>query len=122
MGPCVTFKHGMTGVFLDPPYSAEDRTDCYNEESYTVAKDVLAWCEENGDNPLLRIALCGYEGEDHHKLEGLGWSVESWKANGGYGVQRKGEEYTNKHRERIWFSPACLKGDGEVGQGDLFNN
>ena len=81
MGPCVTFKHGMTGVFLDPPYSAEDRTDCYNEESYTVAKDVLAWCEENGDNPLLRIALCGYEGEDHHKLEGLGWSVESWKAN-----------------------------------------
>jgi hypothetical protein len=110
VGPCVTIQHGMTGVFLDPPYSAEDRSDCYNHESYTVANDVLEWCVANGGNPLLRIALCGYEGEAHHKLEGLGWDVVAWKASGGYGVQRKdAEEYTNKFRERVWFSPACLR-------------
>ena len=120
-GPCVTFKHGITAVFLDPPYSATDRSDCYNQESYTVANDVREWCAENGDNPLLRIALCGYEGEAHHALEKLGWDCVVWKANGGYGLQRKDEkEYTNKLRERIWFSPACLKNETLIeGKFDL---
>ena len=54
--------------------------------------------------PLLRIALCGYEGE--HNLPGS-WECCAWKGGGGYGNQSGNQ---NAHRERIWFSPHCLKG------------
>ena len=60
MGESVTVKHGMTAVFLDPPYGAEDRADLYRQESFSVARDVTEWCLANGSNPLLRIALCGW--------------------------------------------------------------
>jgi len=109
MGDSVTVKHGITAVFLDPPYGAEDREDLYRAESFTVAREVTEWCLENGSNPMLRIALCGYEGETHHALEAAGWSVIAWKARGGYGSQgddSRGRE--NSERERIWFSPACI--------------
>jgi hypothetical protein len=116
MGPTVTFKHGVTGIILDPPYSAEAgrNNTIYTEEDTSVAHDVRAWCIENGGNPLLRIALCGYEGE-HDELESLGWAVHAWKSHGGYGLQSFGKngsnrgsgEYTNKFRERVWFSRAC---------------
>ena len=108
MGDSVTVKHGMTAVFLDPPYGAEDRAELYRQESFTVAQEVTEWCLENGANPLLRIALCGYEGETHHALEDAGWSVLAWKANGGYGSQGEAQGRVNAERERIWFSPACI--------------
>ena len=108
MGDSVTVKHGMTAVFLDPPYGAEDRAALYRAESFTVAREVTEWCLENGANPLLRIALCGYEGETHHALEDAGWSVLAWKANGGYGSQGEEQGRVNAERERIWFSPACI--------------
>ncbi len=94
--------HGLTGVFFDPPYSIKNRKKCYLHDSRTVAKDVAAWCIENQDNPKLRIALCGYEGE--HELPG--WECFAWSTNGGYGNQAGNQ---NRHRERIWFSPNCLK-------------
>ena len=107
-GPSVTWKHGMTAVFLDPPYSQSERhAQLYSTES-DVAADVRQWCLENGDNPLLRIALCGYSGEGHEVLEAHGWHAHAWKANGGYGSQGKGRGRANKHREVIWFSPHCL--------------
>ena len=109
MGESVTTVHGMTAVFLDPPYGVEDRADLYRQESFSVAREVTEWCLANGANPLLRIALCGYEGETHHALEDAGWSVITWKARGGYGSQgddTRGRE--NSVRERIWFSPACI--------------
>lgn len=108
MGDSVTTKHGITAVFLDPPYGAEDRAELYRQESFTVAREVTEWCMENGANPLLRIALCGYEGETHHALEEAGWSVVTWKASGGYGSQGEGQGRANAERERIWFSPACI--------------
>ena len=108
MGESVTVVHGMTAVFLDPPYGAEDRADLYRAESFTVARDVTDWCLENGSNPLLRIALCGYEGETHHALEDAGWNVLAWKARGGYGSQGDKQGRANSERERIWFSPACI--------------
>ena len=71
--------------------------------------DVREWAIANGDNPLLRIALCGYDGE--HKTIPDSWTEVAWKAHGGYAMQNnsnnRGRE--NKHRERIWFSPHCLK-------------
>jgi hypothetical protein len=84
----------------------------YAEDDTGVAGDVRAWCEENGENPLLRIALCGYEGEDHNRLEDMGWNVYEWKANGGYANQNNRGE-NNAKRERIWFSPHCLPPDQE---------
>jgi len=108
MGDSVTTKHGITAVFLDPPYGVEDRAEVYREESFTVAREVTEWCLENGANPMLRIALCGYEGETHHALEDAGWSVITWKAHGGYACLGKGRGRANAARERIWFSPACI--------------
>ena len=102
-----TTRLGLTGVFLDPPYASEDREDCYVEESYTVAHDVRAWALEHGDDPDMRIALCGYDGE-HNTLEDRGWSKHHWSAHGGYAnTGSKGN--ANRHREVIWFSPHCVK-------------
>ncbi len=106
-GPSPTVKMGLTGVFLDPPYSHGLR----DSELYAVETDcaaaVLEWCKTNGDNPLLRIVLAGYAGE-HDALESLGWRVQAWKAKGGYGAQGDGRGRDNAHNERIWLSPHCL--------------
>jgi hypothetical protein len=109
MGESVTVKNGLTSVFLDPPYGAVNRDMLYRVDSYSVAQDVLEWCIENGDNKLLRIALCGYDGEGHGLLEDKGWSVVAWRANGGYANQGNNQGRINAKRERIWFSPHCLK-------------
>ncbi|GAC1603694.1 MAG: hypothetical protein NVS3B25_32510 [Hymenobacter sp.] len=104
LGPSVTTKHGVTAVLLDPPYNSSDaENDCYGVAHSNVADDVRAWCIENGNDPLLRIALCGYSA-DHDELLAHGWTVEAWKARKGY--QTDGE---NSARERIWFSPACVR-------------
>lgn len=112
-GPTVTEKHGLTGLFLDPPYP-EGEID-YNAGSRQTFQDVNAWCIENGDNRLLRIAVCGYE-SDHANLDALGWTAHNWKANGGYGSQGDKEGRDNSKRETIWFSPHCLS----AAQGALF--
>ena len=114
-GPSVTYKHGLTAVFLDPPYSAEAGRDngLYSTESLTVAHDAREWAIANGDNPLMRIALCGYDGEGHEELSEHGWSSYAWKAPGGYGSQGNGRGKDNAKREVIWFSPHCLNPDAE---------
>ena len=108
-GPSVTFKHGMTGVFLDPPYS-DGKID-YIAGS-RCSDGVREWAVANGDNPLLRIALCGYEGE--HEMPPA-WSVHEWNAGAGFGGQAE-ERTGNGRQERIWFSPACLS----ASQASLF--
>jgi DNA adenine methylase len=107
-GPSPTFKHGVTGVFLDPPYSDDADRDAtlYRAEDLTVAHGVRAWAIANGDNPELRIALCGYAGE--HNMPDS-WECIPWKARGGYGSQSDGRGRANAGRERVWFSPYCLK-------------
>lgn len=105
-GPSVTFKHGLTGVFLDPPYAdtADRAPDLYRTDSATVAHAVRVWAIAQGDNPLLRIALCGYDGE--HDMP-ASWSVFQWSAGEGFGAQAA-ERTENGRRERIWFSPGCV--------------
>lgn len=105
-GPTVTFRHGMTGVFLDPPYAAGRTAGLYTTDSLDVAHKVREWAIDNGDNPLMRIALCGYEGE--HQMPAT-WDCVAWKAKGGYGSQGSGVGRGNASRERIWFSPHCLE-------------
>ena len=108
-GPSVTWKHGVTAVFLDPPYSAEAGRDSqlYSTDSGTVAHDCREWALANGDNPLMRIALCGYDTE-HGDAMPDAWHAWRWKASGGYGSQGNGRGRANAGREVIWFSPHCL--------------
>ena len=107
LGPSVTSRHGITAVFLDPPYAdeAERADNLYASDDGQVAHAVREWALANGDDPLLRIALCGYEGE--HEMPET-WECVAWKAKGGYGSQRIDGENENPKRERIWFSPACI--------------
>jgi len=103
-----TTFHGLTGVYLDPPYDLEVRDgNCYTVDSPGLWKDVCAWCVANGSNPLLRIALSGYEGTFAPPAR---WTVYEWKASGGMAALGKSETRgkTNRFKERVWFSPACL--------------
>ena len=104
--PAVTERNGMTGVLLDPPYGDVRRHGLYGEDSLTVAAEVREWAIANQDNPLLRIALCGYEGD--HDMPSS-WHVVAWKAHGGYGSQGDNKAKENCRKERIWFSPHCLR-------------
>lgn len=106
LGYTPTYYQGLTAVFLDPPYSAE-RCEVYNKDSFEVSHRAREWAKRNGDNTLLRIAICGYEGE-HNELEAFGWKKLAWKANGGYGNMAHGRGRQNARHERIWFSPHCL--------------
>jgi DNA adenine methylase len=98
-----------TAIFLDPPYAetAVRCKDVYRKDNLSVANDVRSWAIEHGDDPRLRIALCGYEGE--HEMPDT-WQQVAWKAHGGYGNQSRS---INRTRERIWFSPHCLAGPDE---------
>ena len=95
----MTYRFGITGIFLDPPYTKESGRNArlYAKDDLRVGHQVQKWAVANGDNPLLRIALCGYEGEYDMPSN---WSAFEWKAGGS----------KSGHKERIWFSPHCLKG------------
>lgn len=123
LGPSTTVKHGVCGVLLDPPYdmrvvsnkeSARDgaapTNKLYAHHDNDLSEAVRRWAIENGDNPLLRICLAGYEGE--HEMPDT-WEKVAWKAAGGYGSQRAdGTGSDNSKRERLWFSPHCLNPGG----------
>ncbi len=102
LGHSVTWRHGTTAVFLDPPYDRTERADVYAVESDATHR-AQAWAIENGSNPLLRIALCGYDLDMPE-----GWRAVRWKAAGGYGSQGEGRGRENARREVVWFSPHCL--------------
>jgi len=107
-GPTPTVKQGLTAVFLDPPYAdtAERTDDLYANDSGTVAHEVRQWAIDQGSNKQMRIALCGYEGE--HVMPDY-WDCHEWKAKGGFSSQSKQHDNPNARRERIWFSPHCVK-------------
>ncbi len=98
----------VTAILFDPPYSAEAgrAKEIYNCEDLAVAHRVRKWCIEHDRLKHLRMALCGYDGE-HNELEQRGWKKFAWRASGGFGVIAKGPGYTNREKERIWFSPYC---------------
>lgn len=104
-GRTPTVKQGLTAVFLDPPYGKADGRDSnlYSTDSLDVADECRAWASECGDDPRLRIALCGYDSFEMPE----GWTCVPWKAQGGYGSQGKSAGRANAGRERIWFSPHC---------------
>lgn len=101
----VTVQHGLTGVFLDPPYTKGDMDYAAGGVGGEVAADVRQWCAENGSNKLLRIVLCGHAGE-HDALLALGWHTRTWRGRVGYG--RSDEAVKNSNSETLWCSPHCV--------------
>mgnify|MGYP000060609739 CR=1 FL=1 len=96
---------GVVGVYLDPPYSEGEQQYAAGGTGTGLSAEVRAWALKHGANPRLRIVLSGYAGE-HDELEGEGWRVVEWKANGGF--SNASGENVNRHRERLWCSPACV--------------
>ena len=96
----------VTAIVLDPPYDTEAnrQADLYTHDAQGISAAVREWALDHGDDPRLRIVLCGYDGE--HDMPG--WSEVPWKAKGGYGSQGDGQGRDNAARERLWFSPHCL--------------
>lgn len=93
--------NGTTAILLDPPYSTSSgrsKTKLYRIDDFEVAREAAKWAVEHGNDPLLRIAFCGMVGE--HQFP-AGWEEYSWINHGG----RQG----TRDRERIWFSPHCVR-------------
>lgn len=101
----VTVRHGITGVFLDPPYTNGAMNYAAGGVGGEVASAVRAWCAENGQDRRLRIVLCGHAGE-HDALIGAGWDVRKWSARKGYAATD--EAVANSASETVWCSPHCI--------------
>ena len=114
LGPAC-FHDTMTAVFLDPPYSdlSRDKQIYGEHEDMQIANAVREWAIANGSDPLKRIALCGYEGE--HAMPD-DWECFAWKSQGGYAGYGK-DHKENRHKERIWFSPHCLRPEASLFDG-----
>lgn len=106
LGPSVTWRHGLSAIFLDPPYADAEHAITYSGGG-NVWERVTRWCAdpENYGRADLRIALCGYA-DTWEAPEG--WSSIRWRTSGGYGSQGNARGRENANRETIWFSPACL--------------
>lgn len=115
---------GKVGIFLDPPYPTVYETGeqssriVYEKQKNSgdkllqIQKDVYLFCRKNG-NENVRIAVCGYTGDGYEKLvKKHGWTEHEWKTTGGFantGGHKESKAKDNRHRERIFFSPNCLK-------------
>ena len=95
-------KGSVAAVLLDPPYAEGEQQYAAGGTGTTVSADARAWAVEHGDDPRLRIVLCGYEGE--HDMP-TSWRCQSWAAKGGYG---NASGNANRLREVLWLSPHCL--------------
>ena len=93
---------GSTAIFLDPPYATSG--DLYAHSEHGIAERVREWCQSAPRD--LRIVLCGYD-DEHDALLSHGWTVAQGKAGGGAGYSTRAD---NGRRERLWLSPACLRG------------
>lgn len=103
-------KSGVAGVFLDPPYDNDVRTEgLYAHDSGHVATDAREWCKVNGSDPMYRIVLAGYDTE-HTELESLGWRVVEWFKPGFLkgGMGNQSDKGSSQRRERLWISPHCI--------------
>ena len=101
----VTTRHGLTAVFLDPPYTKGAMDYAAGGVGGALANEVRAWCAANGSNKQLRIVLCGHAGE-HDALLAQGWTARPWDARKGYASTD--EAVANSASETLWCSPHCI--------------
>ena len=101
----VTTRHGLTAVFLDPPYTKGSMDYSAGGMGLGIADAVREWCAANGDNKALRIVLWGHAGE-HDALLAHGWHTREWTARKGYALTD--EAVANSASETVWCSPHCV--------------
>ena len=101
----VTVRHGLTGVFLDPPYTKGAMDYAAGGVGGELADKVRGWCAKNGHDKRLRIVLCGHAGE-HDGLLQAGWHTRAWTARKGYASTDEAVE--NSASETLWCSPHCV--------------
>ena len=101
----VTTRHGLTAVFLDPPYDKGAMDYSAGGMGLGISGAVREWCAANGDNKALRIVLCGHAGE-HDALLAHGWHTRTWTARKGYALTD--EAVANSAGETLWCSPHCV--------------
>jgi DNA adenine methylase len=109
--------NGPVGVFLDPPYLGEGRSEVYAKDSDDVASLVAKWAMLAGEDTRIRVAFTCYR--DQHKFP------ESWRClpapikarpyPSKKGRKTRGD--INRAIEVLWLSPGC---DGR--QPGLFDN
>jgi DNA adenine methylase len=90
-------KRADCAILLDPPYDHDTgrQKKLYVNDPPGLSAYVRRWALARAKtHPRLRIALCGFEGE--HKMP-CTWEELPWWSRMGCG------------KERIWFSPSCLK-------------
>jgi hypothetical protein len=99
----------------------------YAEDSGDVSHAVAQWAVANGDNPLLRIVMAGYEGEhDADLFKAAGWSAHEWFTTGWFagGMANQSNDGegggSQQHRERLWASPHCHSPNVEPAQTSLW--
>ena len=112
----VTTRHGLTAVFLDPPYAKGSMDYGAGGMGLGIAESVREWCAVNGDDKSLCIVLCGHAGE-HDALLANGWHTRTWTARKGYALTDEAVE--NSASETIWCSPHCVP---ETKTIDLFSD
>ena len=112
----VTTRHGLTGIFLDPPYDKGAMDYGAGGMGLGISAQVREWCAANGDNKQLRIVICGHAGE-HDDLLKIGWKLHKWTARKGYALTEEAKE--NSDSETVWASPHCLHRKND--QGGLFD-
>ncbi len=110
--------HGFGGLFLDPPYpsNADRHEELYSVDCGKVAHRAHAVALEWGKNPRVRVAFCCYEGTHSFPED---WEEVAWRSSGGYGGGQDGRGERNRDRERLYFSPACLKPSTQLDIRDL---
>jgi len=101
----VTTRHGLTALFIDPPYTLGEMDYAAGGVGGALSEEVRAWCVANGGNHLLRIVLCGHAGE-HDELLANGWHTRTWTARKGYAATP--EARANSAGETLWCSPHCV--------------
>jgi DNA adenine methylase len=113
----VTTRHGLTAVFLDPPYDKGSMDYGAGGMGQGISAAVRKWCVDNGNNEKLRIVICGHSGE-HDALLGHGWKIGKWTARKGYALTD--EAIDNSASETVWASPHCQQETGKTL--DLFSD
>ncbi|MFZ3141132.1 DNA adenine methylase [Polaromonas sp.] len=111
----VTTRHGLTAVFLDPPYAKGAMDYAVGGVGTDLPLQVQAWCASSGADKNLRIVLCGHAGE-HDALLAHGWTTRKWTARKGYALSDDARD--NTAGETLWCSPHCVP--ELTAMGDLF--
>lgn len=94
----------VSAVVLDPPYDG-GCDGVYADGDKSVWHAAQRWALEHGDDPRLRICLCGYEGVGAPMPPE--WEVYRWDTGGAYQAGAEGAGRENGRKEAIWFSKYC---------------